>query len=207
MSDTTNAEGGSPLFDPAGDLDDASERALLATARAAVEAAVLGEGGPPPTAPGAPLTDPAPDSVSKLGATFVTLRRDGELRGCIGSMTPVRSIVDDVANNARAATRDPRLPAVGPAELLDLDIKISVLTPLERLDVSSRADLLSVLEPCVDGLAIAAGRRRATFLPSVWEQLPDPDEFLDQLWRKAGLKQGKWPRDLVVEHYRTVEFG
>ena len=60
MSDTTNAEGGSPLFDPAGDLDDASERALLATARAAVEAAVLGEGGPPPTAPGAPLTDPAP---------------------------------------------------------------------------------------------------------------------------------------------------
>lgn len=196
MSDTTKQA----FFDPETDLGEEAEATLIDVARSAIEEALLGE------APARSRSD-GPEEVARLGASFVTLRRGGELRGCIGSMTPVRPLADDIAHNAVAASRDPRLPPVTPAELVDLDVKISVLTPLQPLDVGSRAELIAVLEPEVDGLAIQSRRNRATFLPSVWHQLPDPDDFLDQLWRKAGLKPKQWPDDLVVEHYRTVEFG
>ncbi len=195
----TEATSNRAFFDPITDLDDESEGALLDIARSAIDEALLGQAPSPRSA--------LPASTSRPGASFVTVRRDGELRGCIGSMTPVRSVAADVAHNAVAATRDPRLPPITPTELVDLDIKISVLTPLQPLDVTSRAELLAVLQPGVDGIAIGSGPNRATFLPSVWEQLPEPDDFLDQLWRKAGLKSRHWPDDLVVEHYRTVEIG
>ena len=82
-----------------------------------------------------------------------------------------------------------------------------MLTPLESLHVADRDELRDMLRPGVDGLVITAGSNRGTFLPSVWEQLPEPDDFLDQLWAKAGLKRRSWPEGLVVERYGTVEFG
>ena len=155
---------------------------------------------------------PANDELSPLlrqpGATFVTLRRHGELLGCIGTMEPRRALADDVAVNARgAAFADPRLPAVTIADFDTMTVKVSVLGPLVPLDVTSIAELTGQVQIGVDGLLIVAGRRRATFLPSVWEQVGDAPSFLGLLWQKAGLRAGEWPRRLKVFRYRTIEFG
>jgi AmmeMemoRadiSam system protein A len=148
-----------------------------------------------------------PPALWRPGASFVTLRRGGALRGCIGSLEPRRPLAVDVGDNAvRAAFADPRFPPVSAAEEADLDIKISVLTPPEPVEVRSLAELREAVRPGVDGLLIEAGRHRGTFLPSVWDQLPDLDDFLTQLWRKAGLAPGDWPPDLRVHRYRTEEF-
>lgn len=154
-----------------------------------------------------------PPTLLRPGATFVTLRRDGALAGCIGTIEPVRSLVDDVAHNAwSAAFADPRLRPVTRADLPILEVSISVLGPPIELDVDSREQLIESVEPGLDGLLIRSpggfghAGHHATFLPSVWEQLPDPDDFLDHLWRKAGLRPRTWPDDLVVERYRTLEF-
>lgn len=158
--------------------------------------------------------DPPPDAALRSanllrpGASFVTLRRGADLLGCIGTIEPVRPLVDDVAHNAAAAAfADPRLPAVTPADFEVMSIKVSVLGPLTRLDVADRAELTAAVRPGVDGLLVAARRHRGTFLPSVWEQVPDRHDFLDLLWRKAGLPAHTWPDDLVVWRYRTLEFG
>lgn len=147
-------------------------------------------------------------ALSRPGASFVTLRRGSDLLGCIGTIEPVRPLVDDVAHNAAAAAfSDPRLPAVTPRDFEVMSIKVSVLGPLARLEVADRAALVAEVVPDVDGLLVAARRHRGTFLPSVWEQVPDTDDFLDLLWRKAGLTPRSWPDDLVVWRYHTVEFG
>lgn len=159
--------------------------------------------------------DPSEDeALRRPGATFVTLRRNGQLAGCIGTMEPVHSLIDDVSHNAwSAAFADPRLPSVTRADLDILEVSISVLGPLTDLDVDSREELLAAIEPGTDGLLINAPGRfgasahRATFLPSVWDQLPNPDDFLDHLWRKAGLKPGTWPKGMSIQLYRTIEFG
>lgn len=146
--------------------------------------------------------------VHEPGASFVTLRDGAQLLGCVGSMTPVRSLSVDVAVNAlNAAFADPRLPALTPEEFERMEVKISVLGPLEALGVPSMAELQSAVRPGVDGLLITAGNHRGTFLPSVWEQVRSPNEFLDMLWRKAGLRPGTWPPNLRIERYRTTEFG
>jgi AmmeMemoRadiSam system protein A len=136
------------------------------------------------------------------------LRRDGRLLGCIGSMEPVRSLADDVATHAfDAAFRDPRLPSLTLDDWLHMTVEVSVLGPLEALDVHGRDDLCAALRPRIDGVLLTSRRGRGTFLPSVWEQVPTPDRFLDELWRKAGLRLGSWPADLLVERYRVDEFG
>jgi AmmeMemoRadiSam system protein A len=148
-----------------------------------------------------------PASLWRPGATFVTLRRAGQLRGCIGSLEARRPLAVDVAQNAvAAATRDPRFPALQPDEEADLEVKISVLTPPEPLAVASRDELVAAIRPGTDGLLIEAGRHRGTFLPAVWEQLPTVDDFLDQLWIKAGLEPRTWPANLRVARYRSEEF-
>lgn len=149
-----------------------------------------------------------PSALLRPGATFVTLRRRGALLGCIGTMEAIQPLVDDVVHNAwSAAFADPRLPSVTWADFEELDVKISVLGPLEPLGVAGREQLSLAIEPGVDGLLVTAQGRRGTFLPSVWEQVGSPDEFLELLWRKAGLPPGSWPHDIEIRRYRTLEFG
>ena len=126
-------------------------------------------------------------------ATFVTLERGGQLRGCIGMLAACRPLVVDVAENAFAAAfEDPRFPPLSKSDLVDLEIHISILSPPEPMSVKDEADLLRQLRPGVDGLIVEDGARRATFLPSVWDELRDPREFLLHLKRKAGLRPDHW---------------
>lgn len=153
------------------------------------------------------LTD-FPDSLRQKRASFVTLEHHGQLRGCIGMLEAVRPLVIDIAENAfSAAFRDPRFPPLRNSELAGLELHISILSPSEAIDFNSESDLLAQLHPNVDGLIMQEGLRRGTFLPSVWEQLPDPQDFLRHLKQKAGLPAEYWSNSLRVWRYRTEIFG
>jgi len=138
-------------------------------------------------------------------ASFVTLREGGELRGCIGTVDAHRPLGDDVAHNARAAAyRDPRFPPVT-ADIRDrLEVEVSVLSARVPIEAASEAELVALLRPGVDGLVLEYEELRATFLPQVWESLPDPVDFLAELRRKAGLPVRFWHPRLAVSRY-TVE--
>jgi len=142
-------------------------------------------------------------------ASFVTLRSgDGELRGCIGELEPRRALIASVADRARAAAfGDPRFPPVGADELDALAIHVSVLLPLAPIDAPSEVELVAQLRPGIDGLLIDDGLRRATFLPAVWNALPDPGAFLQALRRKAGMPAGVWPATLRAWRYEVEEIG
>jgi AmmeMemoRadiSam system protein A len=141
------------------------------------------------------------------GACFVTLRLDGELRGCIGSIDARRPLGEDVARNARAAAyRDPRFPPVAPAELAHLQLEVSVLSPRQAFAVACESEALARLRPGVDGIALEYGAASATFLPQVWESLPEPEAFLDALRRKAGLPARFWHPDLRLTRYTVEKF-
>lgn len=138
------------------------------------------------------------------GAVFVTLTRGGELRGCVGSLVAVRSLIEDVRGNAvAAAQRDPRFAPVEPDELEDLEVEVTELTRPEPMHVIGEADALAQLRPGEDGIVLRFGERRATFLPQVWDSLPEPGDFLDQLKRKAGLPADFWDDELELERYRA----
>lgn len=150
-----------------------------------------------------PLASLAPE-LAEPRASFVTLEKRGELRGCIGSLEALRPLAFDIAVNAFAAAfRDPRFPPVMADELDRLDIHLSLLTPAEPIVASSDTDLIRQLEPGVDGLILQDGAQRGTFLPSVWDALPDPREFLMRLKRKAGLPVDHWSDTLEIYRYRT----
>ncbi|MCF7977843.1 MAG: AmmeMemoRadiSam system protein A [Chromatiaceae bacterium] len=141
-------------------------------------------------------------------ASFVTLERQGRLRGCIGHLDAITALACDVAENAYAAAfRDPRFAPLSAQEFDDLEIHISVLTPSQPLTFSNEAELLAAIEPGVDGLILSEGHRRGTFLPSVWEQLPTREEFLRHLKQKAGLAPDYWSPQIQVARYRTESFG
>jgi hypothetical protein len=141
-------------------------------------------------------------------AAFVTLHKQGRLRGCIGHLEAIQTLVQDVVENAFAAAfRDPRFPPLTAVELEALHIEISVLTPSKPMAFTSEADLLGKIEPGLDGLILEEGRARGTFLPSVWESLPEPEDFLRRLKRKAGLPADYWSESLRVSRYRTESFG
>ncbi len=128
-------------------------------------------------------------------ACFVTLKKNGELRGCIGHIFPRESLYRAVMDNARsAAVRDPRFPPVQPGELSKIEIEVSVLTVPQPLDFESPDDLVENLRPNLDGVVLTIGQRQATFLPQVWEQLPDKETFLAHLSDKAGLPPFAWKR-------------
>ena len=149
-----------------------------------------------------------PESLRAIRATFVTLERHADLRGCIGVLDAFRPLVTDVAQNAFAAAfEDPRFPPLRAAEYPELTLKISVLTPAEPLPFGSEAELLARIRPGIDGLILSDRGRRGTFLPSVWEQLPDPRDFLSHLKRKAGLPMSYWSDSLRVARYTTESFG
>jgi AmmeMemoRadiSam system protein A len=141
-------------------------------------------------------------------ASFVTLKKNQSLRGCIGSLEAHRCLVEDVAFNAFAAAfRDPRFQKLGSEELDFVDIGISVLSPSETLIFDSEQSLLDMLRPGQDGLVLRDGNARGTFLPAVWESLPQPEEFLRQLKIKAGLPADYWSEMLEVWRYTTESFG
>lgn len=138
------------------------------------------------------------------GATFVTLTQDGQLRGCIGSLQAHRSLVDDVRHNACAAAfDDPRFPPLGEDELARTRMEISLLTAPEPFPVQDEADARARLRPGIDGVIFIARGRRATFLPQVWEQLPDPRDFLGHLKMKGGLSPDYWGPDVRLETYQV----
>jgi AmmeMemoRadiSam system protein A len=149
-----------------------------------------------------------PPVLKALRASFVTLELGGRLRGCMGHLEAFAPLVVDVAENAYAAAfRDPRFPAVSTTEVDDLDFHISVLSPAVPLSFTSERDLLAQLRPGIDGLILAEGARRGTFLPSVWDSLPDPAQFLTHLKMKAGLAPNHWSETLKVSRYTTESFG
>lgn len=151
--------------------------------------------------------DPAefPKTLQNLGASFVTLKRNGKLRGCVGMLEAVQPLILDVIHSAHAAAfRDNRFPALTRAELEGLDIYISVLSPTEKITFASEADLLTKIRPGIDGLVLSEGWRRGTFLPVMWEELPTPREFLTNLKIKAGLPSDYWSDTIEMERY-TVE--
>ena len=148
-----------------------------------------------------------PDELKKQLASFVTLNLHGRLRGCIGSLAAHRQLVMDVAHNARAAAfQDPRFSAVTSAEFQHLDIHISVLSEPQEMAITSREDLLQKIRPTVDGLIIEENGARATYLPSVWEQISDAAVFIRELRAKAGLDPNSWSEATKVFRYTTEEF-
>lgn len=154
--------------------------------------------------------DPAtyPPHLAEARACFVTLHRNGRLRGCIGHLQARQPLVADVAENAwSAAFADPRFAPLGDAELDTLDIGISVLGVPETVEFSDEQDLLAQLRPGIDGLILQSPTGHAgTFLPPVWESLPQPHEFLAHLKQKAGLPRNYDVRRLQVWRYTTESF-
>jgi AmmeMemoRadiSam system protein A len=146
-----------------------------------------------------------PPWLAEPGATFVTLQCAGRLRGCIGSIEARRPIGEDVRENAvSAAMRDPRFVAMTSDELEDLSVEVTVLSPLEPVPARSEAEALALLRPGVDGVVLSHRASRGTFIPQMWEQLPDPREFLRALKHKAGLPRDLWDAEVTLQRY-TVQ--
>jgi len=181
--------------EPATAPDPAKGSILLALARQTI-AQRLGLPAPPA---------PKPAWLREPGATFVTLTQQGHLRGCIGSLVARRPLAQDVIQNALAAAfRDPRFPPLTQEELALTRIEVSLLTPQQSIPFRDEADALAQLRPGVDGVVFECGSYRSTFLPQVWQQVPQPRQFLAHLKRKAGLPDQFWSPDIQLHRY-TVE--
>ncbi len=138
------------------------------------------------------------------GASFVTINVGDQLRGCIGSLAIKRALAIDVVKNARAAAfDDPRFSALTQEEFENLHIHISVLSSPETIECASEDELVRRLRPGIDGVILEDGASRATYLPSVWEALPDPQQFVQQLKCKAGLSSDHWSETMKVQRYTT----
>lgn len=175
---------------------------LLALAREAVAAAAAGQ--PPPTVDAERL----PAALLRPAAAFVTLEHAGELRGCIGGLEAHWPLYEDVRRHAaQAATQDYRFEPVTPAEVPELEVEISVLTEPQPLAYAEPAELPGRLQPGLDGVTLAYGQRRATFLPQVWERVPEPERFLSMLCEKMGLPPETWRQtklDVSIYHVEKV---
>ncbi len=183
--------------------DDPLRPALLGLARTSIESG-LGRKRPTP----APELKELPAILSSPGASFVTLTREGRLRGCRGTLEPRLALAHDVWRNAWAsAFDDPRFEPLAQEELPDLAVAISLLSPLEPLAVVTEQELLASIEPGRHGLVIACGERRATFLPQVWSSLPLPAEFVGELKAKAGLPRESWSPAIEAWRYTVQSFG
>jgi MEMO1 family protein len=157
------------------------------------------------------LTPPVDEShgfLREIGASFVTLTRHGKLRGCIGSLQAHRSLLEDVKANAKAAAfLDPRFQPLTQTEFVTTRVEVSLLSPAESLQFTNEEEALSLIRPGVDGLILEHNSSRGTFLPQVWDSIPDPVEFLRQLKRKTGLEPDFWATDLRLLRYTVVKFG
>lgn len=175
---------------------------LLAIARQALGACVRDE-----PLPNLALNE-LPPRLRLPGASFVTLTRSGELRGCIGTLEAQEPLARDVQEHAVAAARnDYRFPPVSLAELPEIEIEISTLTPSCDLEYQTAQELVSRLRPGIDGVTLIDGWRRATFLPQVWQKLPDTELFLSYLCEKMGAAPDLWrAKKLRVQTYQVEEF-
>ncbi|OGS85659.1 MAG: AMMECR1 domain-containing protein [Gallionellales bacterium GWA2_59_43] len=143
--------------------------------------------------------------LEEPGATFVTLMLDGQLRGCIGTLEACRPLIDDVCLNAiSSAFRDPRFPPLTKEEFAEVLIEVSLLSKPELIRHSSEQDALTQLNPGRDGVIFECDRYRATYLPQIWAQLPDPRSFIANLKSKAGLPPDFWSDEVRLSHY-TVQ--
>ena len=158
------------------------------------------------TGKGFALPAQLPAILRAPGGAFVTLKRDGQLRGCIGSPTAWRGLAEDVIDNAaKAGHQDPRFPALKDTELDGLELSVSVLTPHQPMAVPDEDALLAQLRPGIDGLLIRDGKQSALFLPSVWEQLPHARDFLRTLKLKAGMTPEHWSPSFQAWRFQAVE--
>jgi len=183
-------------------LTSKEKQTLLGIARQSIESAVKGERN---SKLDSALLTPR---LKEQGASFVTLTVRGELRGCIGALEPYQALADDVREHAvAAALQDPRFPPVGPNELNEINIEVSRLSVPYPLEYSTSEDLIQKLRPHVDGVILRDGMRRATFLPQVWEKIPNPAKFLDNLCYKMGAAPDTWKhKHLEVLIYQVEEF-
>lgn len=145
--------------------------------------------------------------LSQPRASFVTLTQWGELRGCTGSLQACHPLIEDVSNNAvSAALNDPRFISLAADELHTVRVEVSVLSELQPLDFSSEADALAQLRPNIDGVMFEWGPYRSTFLPQVWESLPQPQQFIAQLKSKAQLSEDFWAEDIKLSRYTVSKW-
>ena len=141
------------------------------------------------------------------GATFVTLTQQGQLRGCIGSLEAHRPLAQDVRENAQAAAfRDPRFTPLAVEEFEFTSVEVSLLTPAAPMAFRDEADFMAQLRPGIDGIVFQYGRHRSTFLPQVWESLPDSVQFMQQLKRKAGLPPNFWHEEVCISRYEVTKW-
>lgn len=183
-------------------LSDQEKETLLRLARSALEKAVRGLTVPPIN------LSQFSDALRRPGVCFVTLTRRGLLRGCIGALEPYQSLAEDVCEHAiAAALSDYRFPHVQVDELDEIKIEISRLTLPKPIDYSTPEELLAIIRPHIDGVTLIDGHRKATFLPQVWEKLPDKETFLEHLCQKMGASPNLWrKKPLKVQVYQVEEF-
>jgi hypothetical protein len=181
-------------------------RELLALARASIDSALArGRASGEPIPFTAALLSPA---LTVQRSSFVTLRRNEELRGCCGTLDAPRPLAEDVWRNAWAAAfNDYRFPALTAAEWPQVSVHLSLLTEPEPLDVTTEEQLLALLRPSIDGLILESDTGRATFLPAVWEQISDPVQFVRHLKMKAGWPATYWSNRVRCSRYSTESFG
>ena len=179
-------------------LDEKQGQILVALARNAIAAQL-----------GLPQTrvDASGDWLKEPSATFVTLTRHGQLRGCIGTLEAHRTLLEDVrANAVAAAFRDLRFSPLTEDEFAETHVEVSLLSAAQPLTFSDEADALRQLRPGVDGIILEHGRQRSTFLPQVWEQLPLPHQFMAHLKMKAGLPADFWSEDIRLARYTVTKW-
>jgi len=153
------------------------------------------------------ITSDYSEDLQQYAASFVTLHKQGQLRGCIGVLEAYQPLINDISEHAfSAAFQDPRFPMLEKNEYDELEIDISVLGKPEPMSFESEEDLLQQIRPNIDGLILESGYNRGTFLPTVWEQLPDKKEFLNHLKVKAGLPQNWWDNTVKISRYETFSF-
>lgn len=151
--------------------------------------------------------EPDHPALAQPGATFVTLMLDGQLRGCIGSLEAWRPLDTDVRENARAAAfRDPRFNPLRHDEFARTCVEVSLLTPAVELHFTDEADALRQLRPNIDGVIFECHGRRGTFLPQVWEGLPEPRQFFAHLKQKAGFTADFWSPDVKLYRYEVQKW-
>jgi hypothetical protein len=178
-------------------MDNALGSALLIRARNAI-ASEFGLGG---------LPEPDHPSLHEGGATFVTLTQNGQLRGCIGSLEAHRPLAEDVKANARfAAFHDPRFAPLTKNELAHTRVEVSLLTPAVPMIFSAESDAIRQMQPGIDGMIFECYGRRGTFLPQVWESLPEPRDFFTHLKQKAGFSPDFWSPDVKLYRYEVQKW-
>lgn len=145
--------------------------------------------------------------LNEDGASFVTLTKEGNLRGCIGSLVARRPLIEDIIDNANsAAFKDPRFSKLTPVEFQEIAIEVSILTPPVLVNYTDTQDLKKKITPNVDGIILSLDGYQATFLPQVWEQLPEFELFFGHLLNKAGLPMDSFKNHPTIYKYNVKKF-